>query len=364
LLIIDILLIIIMCLYLLLREQIGMTFLFWPIIWSILFVTFILVTKTKYKISSLILLELALTLVLIFSLPHHFQMGRDVYFESQYASTIVEQGTWNPEAGSGFAKDYYGYNPALHIILAFASITTGFSTYLISKYVLLILLRIILVLSVFLVIRKLVKSDLITYLSTFVFIISTGMSFIDISRRLIASIFVVLSIYALLKSYNQKWNILFYLFSFLVIISNHSLSYLLLGILGFLWIIKLLFKQKEIPKIGIKLFYFFVVFHIWEIFISNVVLSNDYSYIIGIFNLIFGGEALTSLFSGSRSTATIYNSIEILVIYLYHFLFLLISIGGFGYFTYKYSKNQDDQIQQKQFLITIGIFSLCFYCCC
>lgn len=382
---IQISLILIFVLYLFLRANGAPVYLFWPIFWSIIIVSILGIIKLSegYKISLLILLEICLSLILIVSAPNIFQMDRDTYFESQYASTIVKQGLWNPTLGVGFAENYYGYNPVLHFILAFSSLTTGLTTYALSKYVYFVLLRLILVLLVFLLISAIIKKEKqrIAYLATFIFIASSGMAFITISRRFIAGVFMLLAIYTILKTKSgsdaKVWNILFYIFSAIVVIGNHTIAYLLLIFLTGVWIfgiaaktkiLKRLFLNedldKEYPNVLFKLIYFFIIFFSWEIFVSTFLLNNDISYILRIIKLISDGYGVKLLFmaQGATPATFIYHSYEIFAVYLYQILFLLLGIAGFIFFAINLRlKPHLDITENKGVLLFFGIFSIIMY---
>ena len=72
----------------------------------------------KPRLILLILLEVALLLIPILSLPEVYQSGRDAIFESQYASLIIREQRWDPSLGTGMAENYYGHNPILHFVFS------------------------------------------------------------------------------------------------------------------------------------------------------------------------------------------------------------------------------------------------------
>ncbi len=383
---IQILLVAALALYLPLRDNGAPTFLFWPIFLSIIVLSLkvILTSPRKHKIISLVVLEICFSLLLLVSAPHIFQMNRDSYFEAQYSSTIIEEGIWNPEAGIGFAENYYGYNPGLHFSLAFSSIIAGISTYVVSKYVFFIVLRLLLVLLVFLIVSVLIKKskERMVYLATFIFIASSGMAFVEVSRRFFAAIFMLLSVYALLKSSfaseGKRWNLLFYVFSPLVVIGNHSIAYLLLVFLFGMWLFGIFSKTKlfksffntqedlgKYPDVFLKFIYFLLIFGFWQIFVSAFLLKNDLSYLLSIFELMYSGYGVKLLFNlqGAKPATFIYHSYEILTVYLYHILFILLGLIGLLFFVKKLRLRSyfEDTIRNKDVLLYIGIFSLLFY---
>ncbi len=355
-------------------------FVFWPIFWTIIAfsILIVLVSNRRYKVMALIALEICLSFIYIMSAPHLFQMDRDVYFENQYASTIIEEGRWDPELGIGFAENYYGYNPALHILLAFSSLALNLSIHAISKYLYFILFRVFLVLLVFLIISEVVRKKEIVYLSTFLFIASFGMAFIQISRRLIAVIFMLLSIYCILKGigtgkHQRTWNLLFYVFSAGVVIGNHSISYLLLLFLFIMWVFGIMMKIKvfaryfgteKMPRVFLKMVYFFLILFMWEGFVSVFLLQNDIQYIQEIWEFFIGGSGLQLLFSeGGQQPATfVYHGYEMITIYAYHAFFLFLSIIGFLLYTARLLKySREKKISKKLFLWYYGFFSIFSY---
>ncbi|MDD5086602.1 MAG: hypothetical protein PHV16_02525 [Candidatus Nanoarchaeia archaeon] len=385
-LIVQILLVITLLLYLPLRAKGAPVFLFWPIFWAVIIVSCLIILKSEknHKIASLVILEVCLSMIILVSTPDIFQTNRDTYFESQYASEIAEKGVWNPKFGIGFSEDYYGYNPLIHFILSFLSLTTGLTTYFISKYIMFIFLRVILVLLVLLLISEFIKKDKgrIVYLATFIFISSFGMAFIEVSRRFIAGIFMILSFYAIIKSNSDSskkvWDFLFYLFSPMVIIGNHSISYLFLVILMGIWLFGILAKTKifniifnnkkdmgTYPRVFLKFVYFFVIFYLWQIFVSSILLKNDISYILEIKELIFGGygPGLFLTVKGARPETFLYRFYETATIYLYHIMFFIMGLVGSVLFFIRLSlKNKlENKIKNKTLLLLIGFISLISY---
>ncbi len=387
LLAIQIVLAVIMCLCVLLKSRGGPVFIFWPAFLSLVLVSLfiVLISDRKYKIISLVILEVALCCIYMLSLPYSFQMGRDVYFESEFATTIAENGVWNPLLGTGFAENYYGYNPTIHFILAFLSLITGISTYALSKYVLFILLRALLVLSSVMLISLFInkEKERIVYLAAFLFIASFGMSFIEISRRLIADIFLLLSLYALIKSSSgeggRRWGLLFYIFSSLVIVSNHSVAYLYMLLLFAVWLFGVILNAgifgKFLPKSGFagekyfgilkKLAFVLGVFFIWEAANSFVLLKNDLLYVGSISGLLMKGDGIKLLIGSGSPVASsfIYWGYEKLTLYLYHSVFLLFGFFGLIYYLMRLMKEPSNEMRaaHKALLMIMGVSSLVMY---
>lgn len=274
LLIIQLLLAITLVLYLLGRPQGLPVWLFWPIIWAIIIIA---ITgyrlPEKQRIIMLILLEIALLSIPVLSLPEVFQSGRDAIFESQYASLITREQRWDPSLGTGLAENYYGHNPILHFVLAFLSLTTGLSPFFLTKYIFITILRIVFVLAAYLLISTIVnrKNSAFIYFSTIIFMATPRLMFMGVSRRLIAAIFVMFALYVLFKSQTSSkkiWTILFFILSPLIIISDHSISYLFMIVLASTLIITLLtnkfskikiFKSNNFSKKAWHLIYLFAL---------------------------------------------------------------------------------------------------------
>lgn len=396
LLIIQFLLAVILGLYTVLKTRGAPVFLFWPLFLSLVLVSLIivLVSDKPHKLISLLILEVALCSVYILSFPYPFQLGRDVYFESGFASTIVDKGVWNPTLGTGFAENYYGYNPSLHFLLAFLSTITGISTPIISKYIILPAFRLLLVFSAIMIISLFIRKEKsrIVYLAALLFIASFGMSFIDVSRRLVASIFLMLAFYSLIKSYagqdkktRRIWGALFYLFSAMIIISNHSVAYLFMLLLLSIWLFwsfvwpmisRRFFENKRLIAenyisdenyngILLKFMVFIGLFLLWEALNSFVLLKNDLLYLESLFGILVGGEGLRLLFGAGSPVASpfIYRWYETFALYLYHILFVLLSIFGLAHYTKKILREPYDEMRStnKAILLFMGFFSIAMY---
>ena len=380
LLLLQFMLILVVLLLVYLRSFGGSVWVFWPTIMLVIIITVIGVFNTAkpHPLIFIISLEICLSLIYVLAAPYTYQLDRDIYFESEYASTIVREGMWDPTLGVGFAENYYGYNPLLHFMLAISSVITGLTTFALSKYIYFVVLRVLLMLSVFLLISEIVKKEQVQYLAMLVFTASSGMAFVQISRRLTASIFLVLSLYALIKAKtdNKKWVILFYIFSIFVVIGNHSLSFLLLLILGSVWLFSLLMKIRLFkqyfpnreglswyPATLIPFIYFVVIFYLWEALVAVVLLHNDMGYLRILGELIYGGYGVQLLFQpkGELPAIFIYRSYETIIIYLYHAVFFITANVGFLIFAFRSRLAHHELIKTKNLLLFFGIFSSIMY---
>ena len=379
--IIQILLVVLLLSYIIARSKGLSVILFWPIFWALVFVSLIIIFKlpSKYKLVSLIILATSINLLPIIALPEIYQIGRDDMFESQFTSVTLENGNWNPTLGSGFAQNYYGYNPVLHFILSFASLTTGIDVFVISKYFFFAFLRILLVLFTFMLVNTFLgkKNSNITYLATFLFAGSAGIAFLGVSRRTIASIFLILTIYTIVKSNDIKnkilWDLLYMVFSFMVVIANHSIAYYLLMFLAGAWIFSLLvrrvhrpIKEEEniFPEIFYKLVYFLTVFVLWELLVGKILLMNDIKYIKELFNVIATGTGVNAFFRGSQDFGVnIYRPYETFIIYSAQFMFVLFSLIGLFFFVRRLQKGTSiiNILSHNYFLSYFGIFGISMY---
>ncbi len=379
-LIIQILLFIVLVLYLLGRARGLSILLFWPIILAIVFVSLLIAYKLpdKYKIVSLIILSFSMSVIPVLILPEIYQIGRDDVFEAQFASIVIENGKWDPTLGSGFAKGYYGYNPALHFVLAFASITTGIDAYILTKYVFFVFFRVLLAMLVFLLMSSFFgkKSGNMPYLALLIFIGSAGMAFLSVTRRTVASLFLILAIFAILKAQNSGnrliWNLLYMLFSFMIVVANHSIAYyfmiFLAGAAIFSALIRLLpakYGEREFPPIFLKLAYFAAVFSAWEILVTKLYLISDMGYVAKISEIVLSGFGVESfLGEQTRFGINIYHSYELFIIYSAQLLFLLIGSIGLVFFIWHLLKKKElpeGTLEHRYFMVYLGLFGTAMY---
>lgn len=277
---------------------------FWIIIISNGVFTLIAIhlNKSIKSVFILLLFNLSIISIYVFGLPEPFQFNNDTYFESHYSMELIKHTTWNPSEGIGIAKNYYGYNPAIHFINASISLTTNIDTFLTSKYILIYLIRIMITLSVFLISYELFnKNAYYSSLTTLFYITAHGVMNIFVSRRFIAAFFILLTIYFLLlkNNLNKKstYPIIIILF-LLIIISDHSNSYLFLCFLvaGYIFSKLLIIYNNKIKKTKIELFNIFsmrliliylIILLSWIFFIGTVFVQTDYEYSKQISSSVF-----------------------------------------------------------------------------
>ena len=89
-----------------------------------------------------------------FNYPLFYQIDRDTSFEVQVAEIVKEQEMWDPTVGTGYAENYYGYNPVIHFVMAYLSIITGLKVSFIAKYFLLIFIRELIFLIIYIILNN------------------------------------------------------------------------------------------------------------------------------------------------------------------------------------------------------------------
>jgi len=351
------------------RSKGLLPYLFWFFLLSSIICAFYVVHRYRnhYKMLAILVLSLTISLLHVVALPEVYQMGRDNIFEAQYAQSIVDTGSWDRTEGTGFAENYYGHNPVLHFVVAFSSLTTGLDSYTLLRYFFFFFIRLFITVLAFLVISTMVKSDYVSYMSTLIFVGSAGMAFIGATRRGIASIFVLLSIYCILKTMDSEhsniWNILFIFFSGLIVIANHSIAYYFLLFLIGAWLFSKIVKlipinrqEYSFPNIFPKLLYYGVVLLIWEM-LSRVFLVGDMSYLVNILDILSGS-------SGTLAIPSLYRVYELFIIYGAQLLFVLFGSVGFMVFVRNVISRRTLRrkwARHEFFLIYFAIFGFTLY---
>lgn len=388
LILIQLLLVIALVLFLVARSKGISIFLFWPIIWSIM-ILLILGSRLKenHRIVLLILAELAVILIPIVSQPSIYQFGKDGIFESQYASIISREGRWDPSWGTGFAENYYGHNPVLHFTLGFSSLVTGLNTFFLSKYVYTIILRIVLLLSGYLLISTVIdrKHRTLIHLATVIFLSSLIIMPFGMSRRLIASIFFLLTIFTMFKNLDTSkkgWLALFYAFSGLIVLSDHAHSYLFLIFIGCALLISTITKsyvfgrssplrrfRMDIPELLPKFFFYLGIFIMWSVLISEIFLQGDLSYMIEVVTTVFTGKSVASILGGGLDTPSsvhINHPYENLIIYASQIVLIFLGVMGLLlYLRYSGSRREERvnivKKSSRGLFLYLGIFGMVMY---
>ena len=376
----------------------------------------------------------------LLSLPEVFHTGKDAIFESQYASIIIREQRWNPSQGTGLAENYYGHNPILHFVLAFLSLTTGLSPFFITKYIFVIILRVAFVLAAYLLISTITnkKNNAFAYFATIIFMGGTRLMFMNVSRRFIAALFMILALYVIFKSQESPkkiWTVLFFFFSTLIIISDHSITYMFMIILfGMLlisklpniigniefianrnplkktWIILFLISliaviatlqpiffaiilillvlllitqlrdlvhdikffrihPVKIPDIFLKFSFVIVMWAVWNLIITKVLVKVDQSYMESLLRYIYSGKVADFLFGAGLTQGASVNInyvYENLIIYSSQFIFLiLVAIGLFLFIKYLNDRKESKLVvvasANRALLMYLTMFSFIMY---
>ncbi|NOZ80431.1 MAG: hypothetical protein GXP63_02060 [DPANN group archaeon] len=320
--------------------------LFWASVWILVISTFILIHRQPkpVKIGALIVLALTISLIHTAALPQPWQLGRDGYFETQYADLLAKGGIWDPTLGTGFAEDYYGHNPGVHMVMAGLSLTTGIDIFLLSKYVLFALFRLLLVGFAYLVIDALLgrEREEVTFLATLIFIGSAGLAFVGVSRRTMGAFFALLALYALINYTKEptraRWHILFGVFGTLLVISDHTSSYFFLSFLLGYWLYSLFVNtllrrrmERRLPTPLFFLIFFTGILFVWEVYVSKVLIMTDISYIDKLMGIVASGFGLGSSAGVSAALPHSYYLWEIIMVYAAQVIFVL--LGGIGFLT-------------------------------
>ncbi len=314
------------------KEKFFSYLLFWAFFIGIVLSSFILMLQKKstHKFLSLLALDIFILSLFSFNYPLFYQVDRDVSFETQTANFLISEKIWNPALGSGYAEDYYGYNPGVHITTAFTSILSGYSSEFLVKYVLISLFGVIFLSAVIFFLLAFFKepySD-VAYIAAFFYVITPRLRILAVSRRLVSAIFVLMCLLMLvkgLKKQNLKYDIFFLLFSFLVVVSDHSVSFfmfmfLFFGLITYSIFYPLLnvifrFRYKNFTLHFLKytLFHSFSIF-IWEFLIARKLWDANMNYLNKLFEFISpkSAEATSGII---KNLPYLYSLGETLLIY-------------------------------------------------
>ncbi|MEM4267812.1 MAG: hypothetical protein QXK37_03180 [Candidatus Woesearchaeota archaeon] len=285
--------------------------LFWPIIIAQIAISGYAVMRLKShkRLISILILEFAITGIFVFGMVEPFQMNTDSYFEAQFASTIVENGYWDPTLGYGLATNYYGYNPMVHILIAFLSLSTGLDTFIVTKYIMLFFIRGAIALIAYLFALELFSSRNVAAYSALFFVGAHGYVLIFVSRRYVAALLILYYLYLLLLVLKKKeiiYAVLAILTSFAVVLSDHANSYLLAilmtaGILFSFLASRYLSRPVKTMFKPIYLFVYVGFIILYVSFVAQVFINQDFKYVKDITDYV-GKE-------GKETTSTTFETI-------------------------------------------------------
>ena len=156
-------------LYFILKRTYAPNYIFWILIsLNIIYVSSIIIFYRKHYIVFLIIFVLSIGLIPITYLNEVRYLEKDAIFESQFADSLIKNDRYDPRLGKGFAENYYGYNPLLHIILAKLSIISGLNTYIISKTLLPLIFRVLILILTYIIAFELTRDKFIAAISSLI----------------------------------------------------------------------------------------------------------------------------------------------------------------------------------------------------
>jgi hypothetical protein len=255
----------------------------------------IVFTGRHYRLAAIVVFDLVLFLIFTVQFPAFYQVDRDTGFESLYTKELVAHGRWDPALGGGYAQEYYGYNPLLHFVMGFLAVTTGLSVDVLAKFFLVLILRIVFLLLAFRVMSLFVRYTDVIFASLLIYVISPRLRILYISRRFMAALMILMALLCLLQARRSgkkmTWNVLFVVFSSLVIVADHTLSALwlafLFGALVFHAVLALLpgqpFKRLAPGKALVAMLLRFALYAVlwlgWNLAVSPIILQGDLGYL-------------------------------------------------------------------------------------
>lgn len=134
---------------------------FWALLVLVAAVASVLALRSRDSVFPALLVANAFVLIKTFILPQGFQLwGTDAFAETSVANAILSAGHWLPTQGLGAAANYYGYFPAVHLLIASQSLVTSLSTLAVSKYVIILVFTNLIVVLGYLVMKALAKDSL------------------------------------------------------------------------------------------------------------------------------------------------------------------------------------------------------------
>ncbi len=247
----------------------------------------ILSTNRKQLTTNFILHFIFMSSILLILKPEIYHLSStDDYFEYEYTRTIIDNGHWIPEAGVGRAKNYYGYMPALHIVMATLTLILNAPTILIVKYVIPFLIRLLLSIFIYHIVMSInlskeeCKIALVLYPITYMF------SYIHCGRLYFATIFVFALVYLIFKlkeqtiSIQSRHTLLIIILIIATVISNHLATFV-----GLVLLLPLVyFSNRGILKRVLILYS--CVGLAWYLYLSAGVLAHDTLYLQRAYNII------------------------------------------------------------------------------
>ena len=228
-----------------------------PLFWTLWLMSITLLTKIalsydgKYFLVSMTLFQVVITSIIVFGSPSVLPIGTDAIFESQYAKTLITNRYWDIHAGYGLAKDYYGYFPVIHVVMAFLSLLTNVDIYTIGIYFPFIE-HVMYFLFYFMVIKKIFNTKF-AIISSLIAFSSCSLILIHTSRRLFTEPFILLLLIAIYINYFKQRGSIGYSIVFLLSVPLISLGHHWCGYLS-IWIISVILLFTFFIRIKSKKF--------------------------------------------------------------------------------------------------------------
>jgi len=356
-------------LYFILKRTYAPNYIFWILIsLNIIYVSSIIIFYRKHYIVFLIIFVLSIGLIPITYLNEVRYLEKDAIFESQFADSLIKNDRYDPRLGKGFAENYYGYNPLLHVILAKLSIISGLNTYIISKTLLPLIFRVLILILTYIIAFELTRDKFIAAISSLIAFVSPAFIPISVSRRTLGEVFLLLSLLYLIK-YTKKnklsYYVLYLISSVLIIVSDHSTSYILLLFLVSAYVYTLIsnmfvkdHKFVIFNNLSVHIIIFFVLFLTWETIFARVLFNTELGYIGDIILFIktsFGIDSVLGSNVYGPSAVHINLIYETILAYASQLIFIAIASLGIIYFLINFKRLVKDPNQKiLTFLVIFG----------
>jgi hypothetical protein len=283
---------------------------------------FILIRARTYN-ELLLILVIVLVGIIVTKSPLSFAPyqinGTDDYFEMEFAKSIVSTGRWDPTTGTGYAANYYGYFPGVHLVLAALSLVLGLDVFQVGKLVYLPILVVLLFILAFLLLRlcfrDLADKNFIGIVML-LYIFMLGILAVHISRRTYGDVFLLTIFFILAKQLVEGRKMgntaVLFLAAIGLAIGHHFPQYYLLAIIVSLIVFMAWNGLPIWPTLRLLSIIFALIFS-WEVFIAPKVVAYDLSgYFASILQFILAQEG-----GGSRVALGVgYSFMERLLPYL------------------------------------------------
>jgi uncharacterized membrane protein len=236
-----------------------------------LVLTYVSLGKTKFSSNfrSLVLLMIALSLLLQYSLITNYIVGNDIYEEFYVFKLTNNAFYWNSSAPSPYIN--IGKTNAMLSVTVLPTIYSQILNVdgnLVFKFLYPFILSWLVVGLYKLYCTQLDKKT--SFLSTLFFIMNSVFFMLFSSRQMIAELFYILLFLVLFdkKLESPKRNICYLIFSAAMVVSHYSIAYIFLLLILFIWLSDLLLRRIEKTIRISQVLSLFVFSFSWYIFIS------------------------------------------------------------------------------------------------